>query len=69
MRIRKASSGEHLQTPGAEFKPNEFYERLIALRETNPAAFARFGSATLAALKDYEEAKRQAGSEKEGARK
>ena len=44
----------------AKFKPNEFYERLILLRETNPAAFARFSSATLAALKAYEEAKRQA---------
>ncbi len=56
------------QVPGAEFKPNEFYERLIIdrHRETSPAEFARFGSATLAALKAYEEARRQAGGEKEG---
>lgn len=54
------------KTAGVEFKPNEFYERLIVLRETNPAAFARFSSATLAALKAYEEAKQKAGSEKEG---
>jgi len=53
-------------TPGAELKPNEFYERLTVMRETSTAAFARFGSATLAALKVYEEAKRKAGSEKEG---
>ncbi len=39
---------------------------MIALRETNPTAFARFGSATLAALKAYEEARPQAGGEKEG---
>ncbi len=57
------------RTPGAGFKPNEFYERLIALRETNPSAFARFGPATLAALKAYEEAKRKAGGEKEGGKK
>jgi len=57
------------RTPGTEFKPNEFYERLIALRQTNPAAFARFGSPTLVALEDYEKAKRKAGGEKEGGRK
>jgi hypothetical protein len=57
------------QVPGAEFKPNEFYERLIVLRETNPVAFARFSPATLAALKTYEEVKRQAGGEKEGSKK
>ena len=44
------------KTPGTGFKPNEFYERLMVLRETNPAAFARFGSATLAALEAYEKA-------------
>ncbi len=57
------------QAPGAEFKPNDFYERLIVLRETNPMAFARFGTATLAALEAYEKAKRKAGGEKEGGRK
>ncbi len=57
------------QTPGAKFEPNDFNERLIVLRETSPTAFARFGSATLAALIVYEEAKRKAGSEKEGGEK
>ncbi|MDQ3687954.1 MAG: hypothetical protein M3430_20445 [Acidobacteriota bacterium] len=33
----KAMGGEHPRTTGAEYKPNEFYERLIVLRETNPA--------------------------------
>ena len=56
------------KTAGAEVKPNEFYERLIVLRETNPGAFARFSSATLAALQAYEEAKRKAAGEKEGGR-
>ncbi len=54
---------------GAEYKPNEFYERLIVLRETNPMAFARFSPATLAALKAYKEAKRKACGEKEGGKK
>ena len=53
------------KTAGAEFKPNEFYERLIVLRETTPAAFARFSSATLTALKAYEEAKQKASCKKE----
>ena len=57
------------QVPGAEFKPNEFYERLIVLRETNPVAFARFSAASVAALKSYEEAKRKADSEKKGGKK
>jgi hypothetical protein len=57
------------QTPGEEFNPNKFYERLIIMRESNPTAFSRFGVATLAALLAYEEAKRQAGSEQEGGEK
>ena len=55
--------------PRAEFKPNEFYERLIIMREANPTAFAIFGVATLAALLAYEEANRKAGSEQEGGNK
>ncbi len=57
------------QVPGAGFEPNQFYERLIVLRETNAAAFARFSGATLAALEAYEKAKRKAGSEKKGGKK
>ena len=53
-------------TANAEFNPNEFYERLIFLRETNPTAFARFGSATHSALQAYEAAKHQAKDEEEG---
>ncbi|MDQ3257036.1 MAG: hypothetical protein M3R15_24615 [Acidobacteriota bacterium] len=57
------------QTPDAEFMPNEFYERLIVMRESSPTAFASFGVATLAALVAYEKAKRQADSEQEGSEK
>ena len=45
------------ETPRVRFTPNEFYERLLVLRSTNPEAFARFGSATLAALQANEAAK------------
>ncbi len=57
------------QTPDAGFMPNEFYKRLIVMRENSPTAFARFGSSTLAASEAYEKAKRQAGSEQEGSKK
>jgi len=56
-------------TARAEFEPNEIYERLIILRETNPPAFARFGSTTLAALQAYEAAKRKAAHMKKGGQK
>ncbi len=46
--------------PDKKFTPNEFYERLIALRDTNPEAFLRFSGATIAALQTYEEAKKKA---------
>ena len=50
-------SSEHAPV---EFKPDEFYERLINLRRTNPAAFARFASQTNERLRAYEQAKRKA---------
>lgn len=49
-----------METPRVTFTPNEFYERLIALRATNPEAFTRFGRATRAALHAYEAVKRAA---------
>ena len=48
------------ETPSVTFTPNEFYERLILLRTTNPAGLARFSGATLAALDAYEAAKLKA---------
>jgi hypothetical protein len=43
-----------------KFVLNEFYERLINLRLTNPASFARFAAKTNERLQAYEEAKGQA---------
>ncbi len=48
---------------GPKFKPNEFDECLIVMCENNPTAFARFGSAPLAAILAFEKAKGKAGSE------
>jgi hypothetical protein len=47
----------NVETPSVTFQPNEFYERLILLRTTNPTRLARFSGATLAALQAYEVAK------------
>ena len=48
------------EIPNLTFQPNEFYERLLLLRATNPTRLARFGSQTLAALQAYEAAKLKA---------
>ncbi len=48
------------ESPGGMFSPNDFYERLIVLRGTDPEAFMRFSGATIAALQTYEEAKKKA---------
>ena len=56
----------NLETPSITFTPNEFYERLFLLRNTNPAGLARLSSATLAALDAYEAAKHK--SEAAGAK-
>ena len=48
------------EIPNVTFQPNEFYERLILLRNTNPSGLARFSGATLAALQAYEAAKLKA---------
>ena len=52
------------ETPSVTFTTNEFYERLILLRTTNPTGLARFSGATLAALDAYEAAKLKAKLEK-----
>ena len=46
-----------MEASNVTFQPNEFYERLLVLRDTNATAFARFSGATLAALHAYEAAK------------
>ncbi len=47
----------NVETPSVTFQPNEFYERLLLLRDTNPAGLARLSGVTLAALGAYEAAK------------
>jgi hypothetical protein len=48
-------------TPSTAFEPIPFYERLIALRTSDPEAFKRQTSAaTIATLKFYERARSQA---------
>ena len=54
---RREVSGE---TSSIKFEPNEFYERLLLLRATNPSGLARFGSQMLEALQAYEAAKLKA---------
>ncbi len=48
------------ETPSKTFSPNEFYERLIVIRDADPEAFMRLSGATIAALRAYEEAKKKA---------
>ena len=42
------------------FEPNAFYERVLELRRTNPAAFDSLAPVTKMALGQYEVAKREA---------
>ncbi len=42
------------------FEPNAFYERIIALRESSPAAFDSLAPVTKLALGQYEAQKREA---------
>lgn len=48
------------------FTPDAFYERLIAMRETDPASVLRFGRDTMVSLRAYEEAKRRVEPTKKG---
>ncbi len=50
----------------ARFEPNAFYERLIAMRETNAKAYDSMAPATKLALGYYEGAKRRAEMLREG---
>ncbi len=46
--------------PKPAFEPNAFYERVLDLRRTNPAAFASLAPVTKLALGAYEAQKREA---------
>jgi hypothetical protein len=48
------------QHPKPAFEPNAFYERVLELRRTNPAAFDSLAPATKLTLGAYESAKREA---------
>ena len=48
------------ETRSKTFSPNEFYERLIVLRDADPEAFMRLSGETVVALRAYEEAKKKA---------
>ena len=56
--MRKAQPKPKLP-PAAGFEPNAFYERVLELRRTNPAAFASLAPVTKLALYAYETAKRE----------
>ncbi len=43
----------------AGFEPNAFYEKILVLRRTNPAAFASLAPVTKLALGAYEAQKRE----------
>ncbi len=56
--MRKAQPKPKLP-PAAGFEQNAFYERVMMLRRTNPAAFDSLAPVTKQALYAYETAKRE----------
>jgi hypothetical protein len=56
--MRKAQQKQKLP-PAGGFEPNAFYEKVLDLRQTNPAAFASLAPVTKLALYAYETAKRE----------
>jgi hypothetical protein len=58
-RMRKAQPKPKLP-PAAGFEPNAFYEKVLDLRQTNPAAFASLAPVTKLALGAYEAQQREA---------
>ncbi len=57
--MRKAQPKPKLP-PAAGFEPNAFYERVLELRRTNPAAFNALSPTTKLALGAYSAARREA---------
>jgi hypothetical protein len=57
-RMRKAQPKPKLP-PAAGFEPNAFYERVLMLRRTNPAAFDSLAPVTKLSLGQYEAQKRE----------
>jgi hypothetical protein len=50
---------EQTEQTSAGFQPNAFYEKVLDLRRTNPAAFDSLAPVTKLALYAYETAKRE----------
>jgi len=57
--MRKAQPKPKLP-PAAGFEPNAFYEKVLDLRQTNPAAFDSLAPVTKLALGAYEAQQREA---------
>ncbi len=57
--MRKTQPKQKLPT-SAGFEPNAFYERVLMLRRTSPAAFASLAPVTKLSLGAYEALKREA---------
>ena len=67
--MKRSQASKARPVSGPAFTPDAFYERLIVMREDDPAAVLRFGKDTAASLRAYEEAKRQAEQTKKGGKK
>ena len=57
--MRKAQPKRNVP-PAGLFEPNAFYERVVVLRRTNPAAFDSLAPVTKLSLGAYEAQKREA---------
>ncbi len=58
-RRTRTSDAALIESPKLAFEPNAFYERVMMLRRTNPAAFDSLAPVTKQALYAYETAKRE----------
>jgi hypothetical protein len=67
--VKRRQASQARPAPGPAFTPDAFYERLIVMREDDPASVLRFGKDTMASLRAYEEVKRQAERTKKGEKK
>jgi len=56
----RTSDAALVESPKLAFEPNAFYEKILDLRRTNPAAFDSFAPVTRLALGAYSAAKREA---------
>jgi hypothetical protein len=55
----RTSNAALVESPKLAFEPNAFYEKILELRRTKPAAFDSFAPVTRLALYAYETAKRE----------